>query len=121
MVVHEPDIDQRAGTGVTGHGIDGVAAADEQIVLDQHVGVGAPVAGDHQRRGLGVVVDDGVVPDGDIAGVDVDPVIVGAVGAEQVVDVVALDEGIVAHDIQAIHDALDVVPQERTLAQDTLR
>ena len=94
--------------------VDAVAAARDQVVLDQLVGLDAEVLEQADRIGLVMAVEHCVVADhqrggGPVGGGAVEVV---AAGQAQVVDVVALDDGVTSFNVDTIFSAEDIVVQK---------
>jgi hypothetical protein len=104
-------------------GIDGVAASHEAVVGNPDIGDRSKIVVDHDRRRLAPRIDNRVVGDNDIgdAAVDLDAIVVRRAGGFQVMDVVILNDGIVAIQRDAVLDMMDVVWEKCSSSPDAIR
>jgi hypothetical protein len=102
--------------------INGVPAPDQKVVIDVRIVDRSPIVAEHQRGGLTMIVDDGVVTDVDVGEVTVslNSVVVRRRGPLQVVNEVIFDGRVAAANVDAVGRTMDIVVQERALAREGL-
>ena len=98
--------------------VNGIATSSEQVVVHLDIRDRTEIIVDHYSRGLTVVVDDGVVANRDVgvAAIDLNAIIVRRTRRLEAVDVIVLNQPIVALRGDTVFDVVDIAPENRRRA-----
>jgi hypothetical protein len=102
--------------------VHSVSATDQQIVVDRDFIDGAETGAEKDRRSLVVFIDDRVVLDRNIVEPTdgLDAIKLRRRRPTHIVDIIVLDDRVVAANIDAVGAVVDVVGDKRTLTRDAL-